>query len=586
MSDTADARRAELVKAYDGAKARGDMDAMAVAALELAGSQVFGTLPGRLPAFLHEAYTRAEGPRRVELAVAIARAWAYGGYADRALPFVEEALAAAEAASDPRLLAQALDARLLVLWGPDDLDERLVVTERLEDVVAHIDDVELQMSAYLWRLTTALEWLDVPAMRRQLRALDQLADDTGSARVRFFAASRRAMHALLVGDLSGAERARLVAVQAGTEAGEPDTFAIEHQFKGTIALQGDDVETMLSEAQLYEEFALGEGVVSVGVEAARLWVYGGDHARAERLLHQLAGADFGRIARDVDWLLSVTGLTEVAAVVGATDLCANGLGLLTPYAGRGVVNAGAVGFVGVVDHYLAVACDALGRGDEAAEWRGRAAEAYRRFGAGWWLSRCSVTAPASPATGAVLAPTDAGVWRIGRLGRAATVKDMRGLHYLRILLQRPGVDITARELSDAVAGNNAVSAPTAAALPVLDRRALAEYRRRLTELDDELAEAGEWSDEGRVARLAGEREALLQQLRSATGLGGRVRTTGGTDERFRVAVRKAIAAAIARVGEVDASLGRLLTDTVSTGAVCRYQPDPDRPIEWVTVSQG
>ena len=59
---------------------------------------------------------------------------------------------------------------------------------------------------------------------------------------------------------------------------------------------------------------------------------------------------------------------------------------------------------------------------------------------------------------------------------------------------------------------------------------------------------------------------------------GRVRLT---PERARVAVRKAIAAAVGRLGEVDPGLARLLRATVTTGGVCRYDPDPDRPVRWV-----
>jgi hypothetical protein len=48
-----------------------------------------------------------------------------------------------------------------------------------------------------------------------------------------------------------------------------------------------------------------------------------------------------------------------------------------------------------------------------------------------------------------------------------------------------------------------------------------------------------------------------------------------------VAVRKAITAAIGRIGETDPALGRLLRDTVLTGGSCRYDPDPARPVRWV-----
>jgi hypothetical protein len=158
---------------------------------------------------------------------------------------------------------------------------------------------------------------------------------------------------------------------------------------------------------------------------------------------------------------------------------------------------------------------------------------------------------------------------------------MRGLHYLHLLLSRPGLDVPALALSDAVTGNVAARAVDADAGPLLDRQALAAYRRRLGELDDELAAARAHADLAREERLDHERDALLEQLRAATGLGGRSRVAGGTHERARVAVRKAIAAAIDRVAALDPSLGRLLADTVTTGATCRYAPDPDRPVRWV-----
>jgi hypothetical protein len=161
------------------------------------------------------------------------------------------------------------------------------------------------------------------------------------------------------------------------------------------------------------------------------------------------------------------------------------------------------------------------------------------------------------------------------------VRDVRGLHYLHLLLSRPGLDVPALALSDAVAGNLDVRAVDGDAGPLLDHQALAAYRSRLGELDDELAEARAHADLAREQRLDREREALLDQLRAATGLGGRARMAVGTHERARVAVRKAIAAAIDRITALDPSLGRLLIDTISTGATCRYDPDPDRPMRWI-----
>jgi hypothetical protein len=158
---------------------------------------------------------------------------------------------------------------------------------------------------------------------------------------------------------------------------------------------------------------------------------------------------------------------------------------------------------------------------------------------------------------------------------------MKGLHYLRLLVKQPGVEISALDLATWVSGHAGVVAADAPLDDVIDRTAVNAYRSRLRDLDGELAEAQDWSDPERVARLESEREALLAQLLSATGLAGRSRSTGSSAERARVAVRKAVAAAIDRIAESDAVLGRLLGDTVKTGAGCRYEADPGRPVHWV-----
>jgi hypothetical protein len=65
--------RADLTRAFDDAKRRGDVESMAQAALGLAAGQQFGPHPGRVPALIHEAYSagpshhlgsRAEGSTR------------------------------------------------------------------------------------------------------------------------------------------------------------------------------------------------------------------------------------------------------------------------------------------------------------------------------------------------------------------------------------------------------------------------------------------------------------------------------------------------------------------------------------------
>ena len=188
--------------------------------------------------------------------------------------------------------------------------------------------------------------LDNAAVRRQLRALELLAAESGSARVAFFAASRRGMHALLTGDLVAARAALREAGATGRAADSPDAEAVEHTLRAGIARQAGDAATLAEEAAGFEGFGLAEGIRSITAWAAALWMAAGRPDQARTVLHQLD--DFAAIPRDVDWLLTVY--------------------LLAPYAGRGVIDAGGVAFAGVVDAVLARACALLDRPDDAARW--------------------------------------------------------------------------------------------------------------------------------------------------------------------------------------------------------------------------
>jgi hypothetical protein len=223
-----------------------------------------------------------------------------------------------------------------------------------------------------------------------------------------------------------------------------------------------------------------------------------------------------------------------------------------------------------------------------AGWRDRAAACYLRLGADWWRDRlgreaaAGVQPPAAVVARLCRAETGTG-WTVGFDPATFALPDMKGLRYLSELLARPAAGIAAAELAAAAAGHagTTLTEQGDAVDPVADAQALAAYRGRLRALDEELDEARSWADEGRATRLGLEREALLAELRKATGLGGRPRRFGSADERARVAVRKAIAAALAKVEERDPSCARLLRDTVRTGAYCRYDPDPARPVSWV-----
>ena len=129
-------------------------------------------------------------------------------------------------------------------------------------------------------------------------------------------------------------------------------------------------------------------------------------------------------------------------------------------------------------------------------------------------------------------------WDITYRSESGSVADAKGWRDLATLLSRPGVDVHVLELSGTSVRNEA-------SIEMVDRTALAQYRQRLIDLDDDRAEAERNNDPERVSRAEAEREAVLDELRAVSGLGGKPRAVGANAaERARKAVSARIRDAI------------------------------------------
>ncbi len=162
------------------------------------------------------------------------------------------------------------------------------------------------------------------------------------------------------------------------------------------------------------------------------------------------------------------------------------------------------------------------------------------------------------------------VWRLGFAGREARVAHRKGLEDLALLLARPRRELGAVELRGG--GAEAEASAGTGADDLLDETAKAQYAARLREIEADLDEAESRDDAVASARLEAERAALVDELRRATGLGGRSRKLGDEAERARKAVSARIRDAVTRVREVHPALAEHLDSSVRTGVVCVYDP--------------
>ncbi len=591
LLDHADAARSagrgsEAAWLYDEAAVQcrgiGDLDGWTRAVLGAASVYLFGAEPGKLPAQLYDVLARTtDDGTRARLAAALTRCWAYAGHTRRAIQFADEAVQRARAAGSPELIADCLDAALAAHWGPDELEQRRAMAAELGDVAAHVLEPEARLQAHLWGLTVACESLDLQGIHREMRALELLGEE--SPRALFFAASRRHGLDLLRGRFDTTPRLTEIAGKAAENASLPDSWMVLKSMTSYAAALSGDTETCSALAAECEEFALAEGQATLCAEAAFMWVCAGRLDRVRDLVNTFHGPALGDLPRDVNWLLTLQCVLEAALAVGDLDVVRAAADLLSPYENRAVVNAGAVMFHGVTDDTLARSAAFLGDVDAFERLRKRALATYARIGAQWWRSRLAAWTPpaaeAPPSTAGRwmrLHPAPGGVWLVGPQDSAAQLTALRGFGYLRELLRRPGQPVAALDLVGAGTG----VADESSLGDVLDQLALRAYRDRLAALDAELDEAQEWSDLGRVATLQAERDALLSELSRATGLGGRVRTTGSSQERARIAVKKALNAAIGRIATVDAALADHLHARIRTGLRCSYDPAPGDDVEW------
>lgn len=175
-------------------------------------------------------------------------------------------------------------------------------------------------------------------------------------------------------------------------------------------------------------------------------------------------------------------------------------------------------------------------------------------------------------------------WHIAFGGHAVRLRDRKGFHYLARLLATPGEEHHVLALvADEHAGADSAR-PSEAAVGdagfVLDARAKEVYRRRLSEIEEDLADAEARGDLVRTEQARREQEFLEHELARAVGLGGRDRRAGVASERARVSITRAIRQAIALVTEHHASLAEHLERTIRTGTYCAYLPDPQARVEW------
>lgn len=246
---------------------------------------------------------------------------------------------------------------------------------------------------------------------------------------------------------------------------------------------------------------------------------------------------------------------------------------------------------------LAQAHRALGRDDRALLELRAARSTFDRLGASLKAREAARECGEEPATRAAAGTVGEGVFRrdgdtrtVGFGDNTVVLKDLKGMRYLTRLLAEPGREFHVLDLvrsengaspAQPATAEDGLAGPYGGDLgPALDEQAVQAYKRRLSEIDEDLDEATRMGDAGRVELATAERDYLVHELSRAYGLGGRHRPTGTNSERARASVTRAVRYALDKISEHHPPLAAHLSHAVHTGTYCSYTPDPRVSTGW------
>jgi len=591
----------------------GDGDPLVILALTASSRAEFLDVDAELVRLLELALPRApDQATRARLLARLAQELlGDSSAAPRRRALADEALKLARDVGVPQVLAEVLDARLHALWDPAGAEDRLAAASEILELAREAGDDVRERHGLFWRFVALMELGRVGDAEAALAGFERAAAAAGDGQAAVMATARHAMLATLRGRFDEAALLAGRVAADGARAGLADTERLAGALYGQIAFYRGPAGAPFPMDQLAALARRLPGHFIEANSAVALMMNGRvDEAQAEldRVLPAVLAGSGPR------WLGAAAMLAFTAAHTRDTAAAARLRDVLLPYRGQLVVLGGANTCLGPVAFFLGLLAARLGLLDEAAscldeatavaEDNGalpglvlsletvaevlslrqapgdrqkasacldRARTIAERLGMTEWLGRLAI------ASHQWSLRRDGQDWLLEAGPERARLRDSRGLHYLQALLAAPGSEILALDLA---AGGSGLA--VAGADPILDATAKDAYRRRIRELDSELAVAERAGDVVAAERVEKDRQALVAELRRASGLGGRPRLAGVDAERARVNVTRTIRAAIDHIAAVAPILGAHLQSSIRTGTACRYQPAAGGPARWRT----
>jgi tetratricopeptide (TPR) repeat protein len=276
------------------------------------------------------------------------------------------------------LRGEALEARRWALWGSDDVDATLAVSDEMVVVASAMDDALLLTRANIWRYLALLEKGDLGAVDDTIATLHDLGERYRDPMALWFPAMARAMRDLLTGRLTRAE----------AHATEALVVAQRLDLQWAVTNFGIQLAYIRREQDRLGELEEATSAVAARFDApvwhaalADLYCVTGRADAAQPVFERLAKKGFADVPEDPGWIVTLTVLADVCAELGDVDRAAILYGLLAPHAGRIVVIGPGVVCAGSAARAAGRLAALVGRGDDADAHLAEAVRANIALGA-------------------------------------------------------------------------------------------------------------------------------------------------------------------------------------------------------------
>ena len=372
------ASRRSYERAYLVAEQAGDVQAMALAALGLAGLWVREsrtvTSAVLLEARLQHVLSLLDpaGPLALRVRTRLAGEADYSRGTHAA---ILAALDEVRAAADPELLAEALRIAHHCLLDPDHVRPRRELAVELSKASFRTGRRSDLLMGLLWQTADAYCEGD-PHAGRLLGELKGHLAERGHLAVGFVVSAIDVMLAIRAGRFDQAEALVAVCAGNGAAAGDVDyewwtgaQLVTIRWYQGRLA----ELLPMLHERVHSPVLsAVDNSAVAALAVAAAL---SGDRPRAASSLAALCGSDLGALPRSSSWLVTMNGVVEAACLLGDGEVAARAYELLRPYADLPMIGSLGITCFGSAHQALGVAALTSRQPDVAIEHlRGRPAQ--------------------------------------------------------------------------------------------------------------------------------------------------------------------------------------------------------------------